>query len=318
MKTALTIIHDTYLKRSDNPDLQKKAWRGTIIPVLPPDLEAFPETRPSVLLAGESGDLGCALLWIVQAALVRPILERVNQQTDLIAGLKSLLASITESDCGALAHSEPHDKPVILTTDNDGLHLNGVKKYITAGNQADFILVSAREPGDEKVSQLLLLPMSVISPGKIKKLDLKALRTTNHGRLVLENKSIPGHCHLPLSASMIRKELKINGLVERCLILEAVLALMIYLNNRLARHMPRPPTDEAAIKALSVQQTGYTTAAISQVRNGQTVQPQWVDLTCVNTAIESICSASDDMNPAPDEDLIERVNDLRFIRSLWG
>jgi len=181
--------------------------------------------------------------------------------------------------------------------------LNGVKKYITAGNQADFILVTARNRGDEKISQLFLLPVNAFAPMEMKSLDLKALRTTSHGRLALNDKKIPGHYHLPLSPAMLRKSLKVYGLVERSLILEAVLAMMIYLNRRMSRHTPRPPVDETAINELAVLQTGFSAAAIRQAQNGETVQPQW---------------ASDGRDTYPGEDLVERINDLRFIRSLWG
>lgn len=318
MKTALTDIHDTYLLRCDNPHKQKTVWRQTIAPVFPPDLSGRQAVRASVLLAGESGDLGCALLWIVQAALTQPLLKMIRRQAGLTPDHQSLLATLSEISCGALAHSEPRDKPVTLTNDSDGLHVTGVKKYITAGSQADYILVTARAPDDQKVSQLILLPAQAVTRPELIALDLKALRTTSHGRLTMENKSIPDHYHLPLSPSTIRKALKINGLIERSLILEAVLAFARYLNNRLGRHRSDLSTEETALKKLSAQQSGYTTDAINQARSGQKVEPQWPDLNAVNTTIENLCNASANMESTPGDDLAERVNDLRFIRSMWG
>ena len=58
MKTVLATIHDTYEKRCGNPERQKATWQKTIVPIFPPELTAGPEDRPSLLLAGESGDLG--------------------------------------------------------------------------------------------------------------------------------------------------------------------------------------------------------------------------------------------------------------------
>ena len=318
METALTIIHDTYLDRCDSPGRQKAAWRDTISPVLPPVLTTADAARPSVMLAREAGDLGCALLWIVQAALVRPFLQLVKRQPGLRPDQQSLLSTISETDCGALAHSEPGDAPVVVSANGTGLRLNGVKKYITAGSQADFILITAREPGENKVSRLLLLPISAVTPAEMEVLDLNALRTTSHGRLAMNNKTIPGLYLLPLSPSLLRKKLKVNGLVERCLILEAVLAVMTYLNQRLSRHFSRPPADETVLNELAVLQTAYTTAAIRQAQNDETVLPQWVDLTAVNTAIADICRAAEGISPEPGADLGERIRDLRFIRSLWG
>ena len=318
MKNALAFIHDTYLERCDNSGLQKKTWQDTIAVAFPPDLSDGRTTRPSTRLAGESGDLGCALLWIVQSALVRPFLGLIRLQADLTPDQMSLLSTFVQTGCGAMAHSEPKEAPVVLTTEPLGLRLNGIKKYITAGSQADFILMSARGPGDEKVSRLLLLPVSAISTGEIIPLDLKALRTTSHGRLTLENKTVPGHYLLPLTPPMVRKGLKINGLVERSLIMEAVLAFMLYLNRRLARRLSYAPADDATIKKLAGQQTEFATALIHQVRSGATVCPQWVDLNTVSTGIESICNATVDLDPDTNTDLVKRIDDLRFIRSLWG
>ena len=318
METALAIIRDTYLDRCDHPVRQTAAWRDIIAPVFPPNMGTGDKTRPSVMLAGEAGDLGCALLWIVQAALVRPFLELVRRQVDLRPDQQSLLSTVSETDCGALAHSEPGNNPVIVMADDTGLCLNGVKKYITAGAQADFILVTARTPGEDKVSRTLLLPRNAVTTGEMEILDLNALRTTSHGRLTMSNKPVPDRYLLPLSPSLFRKKLKVNGLVERCLIVESVLACMTYLNRRLTRHFPRPPADETAIKELAVLQTAYTTAAVHQAQNDETVNPQWVDLTAVNTAMADICRAADGISPELETDIKERINDLRFIRSLWG
>jgi hypothetical protein len=117
---------------------------------------------------------------------------------------------------------------------------------------------------------------------------------------------------------MVRKGLKINGLVERSLIMEAVLAFMLYLNRRLGGQLSYAPADEATIKKLAGQQTEFTTAVICQARSGATVCPQWVDLHTVSTGIESICNAAADLDPDTNTDLAKRIDDLRFIRSLWG
>ncbi|ABW68932.1 acyl-CoA dehydrogenase family protein [Desulfosudis oleivorans] len=318
MKNALATIHDTYLERCDNSGLQKKTWRDTIAVAFPPDLGDGRTTRPSTRLAGEGGDLGCALLWIVQSALVRPFLSLIRLQADLTPDQTSLLSTFGQTDCGAMAHSEPKEAPVVLTTETVGFRLNGIKKYITAGSQADFILMSARGPGEEKVSRLLLLPVSALSAQEIIPLDLEALRTTSHGRLTLVDKTVPGHYLLPLTPPMVRKGLKLNGLVERSLIMEAVLAFMLYLNRRLGRQLSYAPADEATIKKLAGQQTEFTTAVICQARSGAQVCPQWVDLHTVSTGIESICNAAADLDPDTNTDLAKRINDLRFIRSLWG
>ncbi len=324
IKNTLKAVHDTYRDRCDDPSRQKKAWRKIIAPAFSPALDIRPEDRPGLLLSREAGDLGCALLWIVQAALVQPCLRRIRQQPGLSPEQKDLLAAISDDQCGALAHSEPRDAPVIMTAgDKTGCLLNGVKKYITGGYQADFILLTARAPDEKKTSRLLLLPVSVIDFSKeMTPLDLKSLCTISHGRLTLKDKTIPAHYRMPLSPSQVRKALKVNSLVERCLIMEAVLGCLIYVNGRLKRQTGDYPTDKDTLNKLLVEQTSYTTATIGEARAGNKVQMQWVDLNDVNTAIGAILDAAENVEGVPDDnpdnDLMARVNDLRFIRSLWG
>lgn len=318
MKTVLAYIHDTYSQRCGNPLWQKSIWRKAIVSTFPPDLAAYPEERPSLLLAGEGGDLGCALLWIVQAALVRPFLTLINHQAGLTPEQQALLTSISTSALGELAHSEPRENPVVITPHSAGLQLNGVKKYITAGRHADFILGTAREPDDEKISRLLLLPISDVRPEEMETLDLKGLYTISHGRLTLKDKTVPLHYRLPLSPELIRKTLKVNSLVERSLIMEAVLALMVYLNERIGWQMPQPPTEKDALSELLPRQTEYTSTTIEQAGTGAQVQLNLVDLHTVGEAIENICNAADDIDLMQDMELVERINDLRFMRSLWA
>ena len=257
-------------------------------------------------------------MWVVQAALIRPFLEFLNQQAGLTLGQQILLDSISPIDCGALAHSEPREAPVTVTPEGDGYRLNGVKKYITGGDQADFIFITCRAPGEERITQLILLPAKDIVPPEMETLDLKGLYTISHGRLTLNNKMISARYCLQLSPEPLRKELKVNGLVERSLIIEAVLSNMTYLNHRLGRLMPQPPVEVQDLNGLMKQQSEYTTTTIVQAQSEQHVQLMIVDFNAVNTFIERICEAADNIDLLQDLDLVDRINDLRFIRSLWG
>ncbi len=317
MQTVLATIHDTYQKRCNNPERQKVTWQKTIAPMFPPDLSACSDERPGVLLAREGGDLGCALLWIVQAALVRPFLRLAGQQPGLTHDQQLMLESITSTDCGALAHSELRDEPLTVTDGPDGLVLNGVKKYITAGTEADFILVTARPPEDEKRSQLIFLPANRIEDEEMEVLELDGLCTVSHGRLTLTNKALPERFRLPLAQNQVRKTLKVYGLIERSLIIEALLAYMVYLNHRLSWHLSRPPVDENILRGLLAQQTEFVTTAVSEALNDEQVHLRMIDLNTVEAAIENISDVTDALDLSDEQELVERVKDLRFIRSLW-
>ena len=74
MIDLLELIKSNYLKRTEYIDEQKKTWRK-LSEQFRPDLAIYRTGRPSVIIARETGDLGLSVLWIVQAALIRPVLK---------------------------------------------------------------------------------------------------------------------------------------------------------------------------------------------------------------------------------------------------
>ncbi len=309
-------LRQGYQARQGHGQQQKSDWEEIVSERFPPVLSADQEVRPNVLLAEQAGDLGMALLWIVQAALFRPCLDLFSRQDQPDSRLATRLKAVGHDHYGALAHSEDQLQPFIVdSAEADELVLRGTKKYITGGKQADSILVTARRPEENKVSQLIWLPAAEIQNSEMRPLDPGALLTISHGRLVLTSKRIPGHYRLPLTSSQTRRYLMIWGMIERGLILEAFIGLLKYLNLRLSSPSRGicPVEKEELARLSRAQQTGLTgmiQEALADVR----VTWRSADLSAVGAAGGTIIQAGQAYQPKS-ETLQNRLNDAGFIQS---
>jgi len=311
-------LHDGYAARCDNGRQQKQDWTDLVAAHFPPDLAADEVERPNRLLAETAGDLGLALLWIVQAALIQPGLTLIRQQPGLDKQMAEELAAIGPAHCGALAHSEAAAHPLVVSPTPTGeVKLSGTKKYITGGQGADFLLVTGRAAGEEKVSRMIWLPAAAIRDHEIRALDLNALRTIAHGRLVLEDKKTAGHYLLPLSASQTRRYLAAWGIIERGLILESFLGLMVYLNRQRAVQLENPLSrGEKMLKGLIAEQGAAVNEMIGEARSGHRVQWRSADPLRLRETVQTILG-TDETDTPEDPALAQRLADLCFIRSLW-
>ncbi|MFP4446971.1 MAG: hypothetical protein ACLFPD_12080, partial [Desulfosudaceae bacterium] len=195
--------------------------------------------------------------------------------------------------------------------------LSGTKKYITGGQWADFLLVTGRAPGEEKISRMVWLPAADILANEIHPLKPNGLRTIAHGRLVLENKKTAGHCLLPLSAAQTRRYLAAWGIVERGLILESFIGLMAYLNRQLAGQLGNTfPGGEKRLKELLAEQQAAVREMIGEARSGRRVQWRSADPLRLRETVQTILE-TDETDATEDPVLAQRLADLRFIRSLW-
>ncbi|HQO40947.1 MAG TPA: hypothetical protein PK986_10795, partial [Spirochaetota bacterium] len=64
MKELIELIDSSIESRTTDLDMQKKVWEAAA-ELFRPDINLYRNTRPSVILSQETGDLGLALLWIV-------------------------------------------------------------------------------------------------------------------------------------------------------------------------------------------------------------------------------------------------------------
>lgn len=309
-----TTLHESYLSRCHQPDQQKKAWQAFVQCGFAPDITKDWETRPSVLLARESGDMGMALLWVVQAALIRPSLTYLSEAGTLDLRQKEELAKFDEKAIGALAHSEPPGDPLTVAAAGKSLLVNGEKKYVTGGKIADFLFITGRRLDAPKVSCILWTPGSAILEDELVNLDLDALFTSTHARLVVKNKKLPPACLLPLSPPDIRRMIAVWSTVERTLIIEAFTALLQYIVNQTGIKV----TDK--LDTIMHRQQEATSLAIQRAFAGEFVYFPTDDLIETGHIAEMLLkeiAAENAVETTGDTALTRRLNDAAFIHKFW-
>ncbi|MCP4131224.1 MAG: hypothetical protein GY754_09610 [bacterium] len=312
MKQFIKQIEESYLARSDNPDLQKSTWQE-LTAQLPPHLAPEQRERPSLLLARDAGDLGLALLWIVQATLVRSQAHSLLRQLDNNPAMKTVLENIAPDVIGAMAHTEDRNNPLIVREEGDTIILNGVKKYITGGKTADFILATAKLTAEEKMSQLIYIPVAELPDTALEELPLPSLKTTSHATLTLENTRLPKTNNLGPEGSSLRRSLKKWSILERSLILEAVIAFLIYLNRRLDSIL-----DENHLEELRETQSGIIKDQVESALDNSHIDEKTVDLPSLLKHIDTLKEAAARSEEAVPEELNRRLTDLNFMKAIAG
>ena len=229
------LIKSSYKDRIIDIKEQKKIWLK-LAKEFKPDLTLYETERPSVLITKETGDLGLSLLWIVQTALTRPILKEIilKSKEDLSQKIKA-----DDSSLYALAHSEDIKAPAILydkdkedKEDKDKNYiLNGEKKFITAGRNADLLILTCRTTGEEKINRIAMIDPKEIPESFITDLKLNILVSVSHTRLAFKDYEVKKNQIPLIDPSTIRRIMKKFGILERGLILEAFLSFLIYADK---------------------------------------------------------------------------------------
>lgn len=230
-----------------------------------------------MIVARETGDLGLSLLWIVQTALIRPILKEIMLRSDNDNDLSRILGSINHNSLCALAHSENPAEPVILSEAGSGYILNGEKKFITAGKNAGMMIVTCRTAGEEKISRIALIDPSGLPEGSLPDLKLEIMKSVSHTKLVLNNTEVP-HSMVPrIDPSMIRRLVKKFGIIERALILEAFLSFLLYA-EKILNSAGAGISAYDGISSLLEKQTASATKQIDEAVYGEKIETQNVQL----------------------------------------
>lgn len=225
MTPLLDKIERTYLDRCENNSTFKKLWQEAVSEY-PPDISrCLKSPRPSLSLSRDAGDLGLAIMWIVQTAIVRPILNDIGIIELPIGEGKAASAH----HIGALAHSEDRNFPAIINESTERIIVSGKKKYITGGTNADFLLLTARREGDDNTTALIVLPKEAIAPESFKNLTLPMLRTIEHASLELHECVLSRENLMPIEPSHLRRSLKRWSIIERAFIAEAFIGLCAYI-----------------------------------------------------------------------------------------
>ncbi len=309
-KNTFTDLHNSYLSRCSNLIEQKTAWRK-LASDYPPDLTACPETRTSLRITREAGDMGLAMLWIIQTAIIRPMFDLYGIYTNRI--FKDYMKDEEAAEntfTGALAHSEDKSSPVLLS----GNKLTGTKKYITAGENADILLITARTAAESKTDTLLLVPASDITEDELIRLDLKTLLTIDHARFVLSNHRITSDSIISQDAKELRKRVLISSLTERALMTEASIGMLIYLAERISGMGASFSITELEDTLERYKQS--TDRIISESLRGERINP---DLSCFSVIMKNIntlAGYTDKNMNTIDKELLFRINDILFLSRL--
>lgn len=230
MNNLITRIKKTYIERCSSYTLQKNIWKD-LASFFKPDIKSCRLNRPSALIAGETGDLGLAVLWIVQTALTRPIINDLVLAAPEESSFISLVSSIDNFSLCALAHSEDRNSPVTITEGKEHFQLNGLKKFITAGVNADYILITCREKDEAKINRIVMLNHELIDQGEMKDLNLPIMKSVSHTSINFINKEIPKITVPQIKGTDLRRSIKKWSIIERALIIEAFIPFLRYFNK---------------------------------------------------------------------------------------
>ncbi|MCU0847851.1 MAG: hypothetical protein MUD12_08180 [Spirochaetes bacterium] len=298
MTAFLEWIRAGYHDRCGNPALQKECWKK-LLAEYPPVLKPR-EERASTLISREAGDLGLSLLWIVQAALVGPIISEAGYATPGGTG-----------GIGALAHSEKID-PVILDGD---LTLSGSKNYITGGRTSDYIIVSARRPGEDRISAMVFIRADRLPEGSLSSLDLGSLRTTDHGKLVLKGFQAGKEDIVMDDGGAVRSAIRRWSIIERSLILESYLHYMYYLFKRTREAGAVPGLEAGDLELLISEQEKTADRQIESAANREWIEEAGTDFMKIISSANTIHEAAMKIKPLPEE-MRYRLSDLSFLTKM--
>ncbi len=233
MKDLIDKINSTFLKRTEDLSIQKALWTD-LAKQFRPEINQYRTARPSTLIARETGDMGLAVLWIVESMLIRPILKDLSLAANITENISRILSSVDTASICALANSESAAHPVIYRVDNSGIILSGEKKFITAGENADLIIVTCRKPGEDKVSGVALVERETLPVNSLIDLKLNIFRSVSHAKLSFADFRADREIIPEIDPSALRRSLKKWGIIERALIMESFISFLIYTGRLFA------------------------------------------------------------------------------------
>jgi len=235
MKELIELIDSSIESRTTDLDMQKKVWEAAA-ELFRPDINLYRYTRPSVILSQETGDLGLALLWIVQAALARPVLNDITFNIADASGIAPVISGVSHKTIISVAHSESSAAPVTFATDGKTAVLNGTKKFITAGRNSGLIIITCREAGAPKIERVALVTNDELPAGAMSPLNLQISRTVDHTSLTLDQFHLSAERLPQADPGLLRRSVKKWGIIERALILESYISFLLYCNCLFSEH----------------------------------------------------------------------------------
>lgn len=246
--STLEKLEHSYTHRIQNHAMFNDAW-NLFVNDYPPTycLLDFKEL-PSTKVALQAGDLGFAILWIVQSVLIRCILYNINQ-------LQPWPLELQNNTIGAMAHTEPDTNRMIARySDKNTLVISGKKNYISGGIDADMLLVTARRPGEDNFTKIISISVKSLPENALQDINLSILPSIKHSSLTLSDYACRTSQGCPIKDKDLRKILKKWSLIERSLIGEAYIAFLLYLVKNIQLHEQEKIIDQTE-NLLSMQKS---------------------------------------------------------------
>ncbi len=316
MKDLIDKINSTFLERTASVSAQRDIWIDLAVQFRP-EIGQYRSARPTTIITRETGDLGLAVLWIVQSMLIRPIIKDITFNANITGKVSDLLSGISGSSLCALANSESSDNPVVYTVNNGAIILNGEKKFITAGVNADLIIVTCRKQGEEKVSGVALIETGNLPADALTELDLNIFRSVNHAKLHFREFSTEAGVIPEVDPAVIRRSLKKWGIIERALILESFISFMIYA-NRVFKERDIIVAGEDELAELLGLQTESANRQLEEAVYGSRIETRNADLSKLLAATARFREKFNAFTGRFSEDEKIKLSDLSLFDSLKG
>lgn len=314
MNNLVDKINETYLDRCVSPALQREIWHD-LASFFKPDIKNYRLNRPSAIIAGITGDLGLAVLWIVQAALTRPVIKDLVMSAPQESSFISLVSGIDDFSICALAHSEDKSSPVTVKEEGDSIILNGVKKFITAGVNADYILITCRDENEEKINRAVMLNRESIDTTEMKDLHLPVMKSVNHTSLNFSNRIISAASIPPVNGSELRRAIKKWSIIERALITEAFIPFLGYF-NKAALQKRLNIADENTINTLSQEQSALASTQIEEAFFAEKISTGNIEMNKLFELISLFREKRDEITSILDEKDKLKFSDVFLFDSL--
>lgn len=314
MEDLLKKLETSFTDRCKNQALGNSMWEA-VSAEFPPvaqkhtDIKTF---QPSTIFSLISGDLGISVLWIVETYLIRQLINKDSKLNDSSAHAQ-LLSCINSNYIGALAHTENQEDPLTMSIQGDEIILNGIKKYITGGMQCKFILLTARFSREDKISQLVFVPVDMLPAGSLQDIGFRALKTTSHAKLQIKNLRLARNNIIEFDPPALRKALRILGTIERTMLLESYIALCIYIANRLQGPGLSGNSDIEILKKLLEEQEEIFRIQLEQAQKGLFIVRQSIDIALFLSIVERLNNVFTEHGESLPEDLIARLPDLNLF-----
>lgn len=270
----------------------------------------FPSTR----LANEAGDMGLAILWIVQFSLFRCIIKDTLGLMDQDHPLFSMIHALEDTTIGAMAHTEPRDNRLIIKRDESSVVLNGIKRYISGGLDADILLVTGRYPGDEQYTKMIFMPVQSLPEDSLLSQNLEILNTISHGTLTLNDFQCHREYLFPVKGKALRKILKRWSMIERTLIVEAYIGFMHYLASACSKSEEVSGQMDDLRELFNFHQT-FSRKQMQNAWNGEFVETggdMAKILGITQTLVHYISHSSQDLPP----EVVARAKNLQLFNKL--